>query len=221
MQLLSRPKQTKGKKMRLTHLVQLNRIVFQPQWPGQRWQRAPCREPRCWTSPTVKFTTVSQSTVGQLYTRHEYCPSLAANAKFSIELCLKNLNTFIQPCVEKKPLNLFTQLQLQEIYNYTNSWHQYFVPRFCSLTRCQLRRMCSSCPTLMSEAFSSMACLEESSAWDTEKSPSRALWARTLATCRSYSICHNIHHPREKWHNLTDFLSLFLVGILHNSVNCV
>lgn len=91
----------------------------------------------------------------------------------------------------------------------SNSWHQYFVPRFCSLTRCQLRRMCSSCPTLMSEAFSSMACLEESSAWDTEKSPSRALWARTLASCRSYSICHNIHHHREKWHNLPDFLSLF------------
>lgn len=43
--------------------------------------------------------------------------------------------------------------------------------------------------TLISEAFSNMACLEDNSAWEMEKSPSRAFWARTLAICRSYSIC--------------------------------
>lgn len=45
----------------------------------------------------------------------------------------------------------------------------------------------------MSEAFSSMACLEDISAWEMEKSPSKAFWARTLATWRSYSICNQTH----------------------------
>lgn len=42
-----------------------------------------------------------------------------------------------------------------------------------------------------------MACLDDISAWEMEKSPSKALWARTLATWRSYSICNDTHQHRE------------------------
>lgn len=57
--------------------------------------------------------------------------------------------------------------------------------RFIKCWRKQHPGMC----TLISEAFSNMACREDNSAWEMEKSPSRAFWARTLASCRSYSIC--------------------------------
>lgn len=58
---------------------------------------------------------------------------------------------------------------------------------FIRLIKCWCKQQPEMC-TLISEAFSNMACREDNSAWEMEKSPSRAFWARTLAICRSYSI---------------------------------